>query len=110
MKRAGSPPGRRPHTWTTGLDPVRHDQYGAFLQCRAQANYRGEEWGMTFEEYEQLWQGQWHLRGRDADSLSMSRRDRDQPWTLENTYLDTRRNLNRRQGLIRAQRNRERTP
>jgi hypothetical protein len=106
MKKKGSPTGPRPHTWVTGLDPVRHDQYSAFLKARAQANFRGETWLLTFEDYEHLWSGQWHLRSRDSDGLSMSRLNPDQPWSTANCFIATRTRLNQ----IQATRRRPRGP
>jgi hypothetical protein len=106
MRKKGSPEGPRPHTWCTGLDPVRHDQYRAFIQARNQARFRGEAWIMTFEEYEAMWKGQWHLRSRDSDGLSMSRHDRALPWSTANCFIATRTRLNQ----IQATRRRPRGP
>jgi hypothetical protein len=95
MKRRGSPPGPRPHLWRAGPDPTRHDQYQAWLRSRAQAHFRGEAWNLTFEEYEAIWSPFWHQRGRDSNSLSMSRRDRTGAWSRDNCFLATRAELNR---------------
>jgi hypothetical protein len=97
MRKKGSPEGPRPHLWVTGSDPLRHDQYRAFIQARNQARWRGETWNLSFEQYEHLWAGQWHLRSRDSDGLSMSRTDRSQPWQVDNCFIATRTELNRRQ-------------
>lgn len=82
--------GARPHTWRSGPDPQRHDQYIAFLKQRAQARYRAEPWQLTFEEFEALWQHQWHRRGRASEDLCMSRLDYDQPWSVQNCRILSR--------------------
>ena len=94
MKRLGpgSPPGVRPHTWVTGPDPVRHEQYRAFIQQRNQARFRGETWTeeYTFDEWLALWREHWHQRGRKLQDYCMTRRDHTQPWTQENSQVITR--------------------
>jgi hypothetical protein len=104
MKRRGSPPGPRPHTWLVGSDPNLHRQYHSWHRARAQAHYRGEMWQLTFEEYVRLWQPYDHLRGRDGASYSMSRRDRSGPWSTSNCYMATRAELNRLQTPLRRPR------
>jgi hypothetical protein len=46
---------------------------------------------LTFEQWQQLWAGSWHLRGRSAHNLCVTRRDFDLPWSLDNCVLLTRR-------------------
>ncbi len=90
--------GPRPHVWRSGPDPLRHEQYIAWLKARAQANFRGEGWTMTFEEFEAMWNqdGSWHQRGRAADDLMMTRRDSGSPWSKDNCYIELRRDHLRR--------------
>ena len=87
----GSPPGPRPHTWRAGPDPVLRKQYRAWVQTRTQAEWRGEIWRIDWAEWQHIWAGQWHLRGRTAQSLCITRRDMSLPWTLQNAILITRR-------------------
>ena len=89
--------GLRPERWTTGPDQVRHAQYTAWMKAKAQANFRGEGWTLTFEEFEFLWNqdASWAQRGRGADDLMMTRLDSSQPWSKTNCYI-----LLRRTGLI----------
>lgn len=87
----GSPPGPRPHTWRAGPDPVLRKQYRAWVQTRTQAEWRGEIWKISWEDWQAIWAGQWHLRGRTAQSLCITRRDMSLPWTLQNAVLITRR-------------------
>ena len=82
--------GPRPQLWITGTDPETHDQYRAFVQCRNQARFRLEPWELTFAEWQQHWSGRWHLRGRAANSLCITRRDCALPWSMTNVIVITR--------------------
>ena len=82
--------GPRPQTWITGTDPDTHDQYRAFVQCRNQARFRSEPWELTFDQWCEHWAGRWHLRGRTADSLCITRRDCALPWSDSNVIVITR--------------------
>lgn len=96
--------GPRPQTWMSGPDPMRHDQYTAWMRARAQANFREEGWQMTFEEFETLWNenGNWHQRGRGADDLLMTRRDPSKPWSRDNCYIELRKLHLKRYGLLKT--------
>ncbi len=84
-KRMGSPPGPRPNMVKyPGIQAVYRLQWS---RMKAQANYRGEVWDITWEEYQNLWEGRWHLRGVHKGSLGMSRRDWQGPWTLDNVEI-----------------------
>jgi len=87
----GSPTGPRPHTWQIGSDPETHAQWRVWGQTRNQAQWRGETWQLSFDEWQALWQGSWHLRGRASHNLCVTRRDFDQPWRADNVVLLTRR-------------------
>lgn len=89
--------GPRPQVWVTGPDPLRHLQYRAFIQQRNQARWRGEEWTITFEQWLDLWGDRYHLRGRTVNSLCLTRRDYDLPWTQDNTEVVSRQEHNQRQ-------------
>lgn len=78
---------QRPSTWKTGPDPVRHDKYVAWMRAKAQADFRGEHWWMSFEEYEAKWGDLWHLRGRAADAKILTRIDPEGSWSPENTHI-----------------------
>jgi len=92
-KRGGRGP--RPHTWVTGTDPLRHDMYHNWARARAQALFRSEIWDLSFEAWEQFWQWDWHLRGRGAQDICITRIDRQQPWHQDNICKITRRDLAR---------------
>ena len=73
----------RPHTWHHP-DPRVHDQYYGFLRMRAQANFRHEEWDLTFEEYQAIWDARWESRGKRSDQYCLTREDPEKPWNLAN--------------------------
>lgn len=102
VKKHSGGPGLRPLVWKSGPDPISHEQYTAWGRSRAQAHFRGEEWHLTFEEYQQIWAGQWHLRGRTRNTLCMSRSDNDLPWSRNNCDIITRAEHNRRQAQNRS--------
>jgi hypothetical protein len=82
--------GPRPQTWVTGTDVTTHEQYRAFIQCRNQARFRSEPWQLTFAEWQAHWAGRWHLRGRTAESLCITRRDCAHAWSDSNVIVITR--------------------
>lgn len=82
--------GLRPHTWKVQGD-IPHEQHIAWLRAKAQANFRKEEWLLTFEEFQTLWEGMWHMRGRHVENYCLTREDSDGPWDTKNTVLVNRR-------------------
>ena len=92
--------GEKPERWKSGPDPKVHALYTPWLKAKAQANYRQEGWTMTFEEFAEMWEGQWHLRGRDGPDLCMCRLDSEKPWSKDNCELATRTEVNIRAGCI----------
>ena len=93
--------GPKPHLWKTGPDPVVHLKHIAWHRQRAQANHRGETWTLTFEQWLDCWGEKFDLRGRDADSLCMTRADWEGDWDEHNVELVIRREHFRRQGHAR---------
>lgn len=89
--------GPRPHVWVSGPDPAVHYQYRQYIQHKNQAQWRGEEYYLTFEEYQDLWRERWHQRGRTKDTYCLTRVDYDLPWCVENCDVITRGDHNRRQ-------------
>ena len=81
--------GPRPHVWKVqGLIP--HQQNLAWSRAKAQANYRGEVWLLTFEEFQRLWAGVWPYRGRGREDYVMARDDHEGAWVLGNVTVDRR--------------------
>ena len=91
-------PGPRPDMWVTGPDPVVHRKYLAWLQQRNQAQWRGETWNLSFEEWQALWGENWPNRGRERGCYCMTRRDHEAAWDTENAQVITREEHARQQG------------
>lgn len=96
----GGPSKSRPHLWRSGQDPYKHSMYIPWLKAKAQANFRGEDWQLDFEDFYELWNGSWHLRGRKGDNLCMSRIDMVGTWIKGNIQLMTIREHRIRQGAL----------
>lgn len=94
--------GPRPHTWITGPDPVIHKKYRVWIQAKNQAQFRGEPWALTFEEFQAIWSERWEHRGRTRGSYCMTRDDPDQAWDAANTIIITREEHAQRQADIRT--------
>lgn len=80
-----------PSIWITGPDPLRREQYYAYLKHRSQARYRGEDYSLTWPAWEQMWQGKWHQRGKLSNNLILGRVDWDRGWHLDNVEIMTMR-------------------
>lgn len=91
----------RPHVWICGPDEYKHQMYTPWMMARAQANFRGEVWDLTFEEFFKLWDGHWEQRGREVTDLCMSRKDWKKPWDKKNCVIITRQEHFINQGLSR---------
>jgi hypothetical protein len=98
--RLGKGTGIRPHVWKSGPDPLAHESYQAWLQCRNQANFRKEGWTLSFDEWQAHWAGMWHRRGRTSQELCITRIDCSRPWSNANVIIVTRRqHAQRKTGL-----------
>jgi hypothetical protein len=80
----------RPHIWICGPDEYKHSMYTPWMMARAQANYRGEEFLLTFEEFYSAWKKRWNQRGRKGHEYCMTRIDEDGPWSSDNIRVITR--------------------
>ena len=96
QRRGPQPP--RPHVWISGPDEYRHMKFIAWGRHKSQALFRGEDYQMSFEDFETAWADQFHLRGRSADSLILVRKDDEKAWHLDNVELIDRRLHLRREG------------
>jgi len=76
-------PGPRPELWTYP-DPEQHQQHIAYMRMKAQAAYRKEQFDLTIEEFFQLWENDWQLRGRSINDKCMHRINPNKPWTFTN--------------------------
>lgn len=77
----------RPHVWKIGPDIDRHTYYTWWLQQRNQAQFRGEQWYIDFEDWLVIWGDDIRERGRLKHQKCMTRNDQDRPWTVDNVVV-----------------------
>jgi hypothetical protein len=94
----------RPHLWIV-QGHIPHEQYVAWHRARAQAHFRNEVWDLSFEQFQALWQGRWHLRGRSNTSWCLVREDPDGAWHVSNVDCIPRVEHIRRQALYKGKKN-----
>lgn len=85
----GRKKGLYPNSWYSGPDPVDHKLYIDCQRARAQANFRGEGWSITEQEYIALWRenDSYKSKGRGTGCLCLVRIDLEKPWTLDNVVI-----------------------
>jgi hypothetical protein len=79
-------PGKpRPKAWKF-QDEFDHQRHRAWHRARAQANFRGEEWQLSIEDWFLFWPTvkAWSERGRSRDDYVLTRIDPEKAWTFEN--------------------------
>lgn len=77
-----------PNKWICGPDPLTREKYYAFLKHRSQARFRGEDYALTWEDWQGLWSDDdFQCRGRRADDLCLSRIDHLGEWSLANVEV-----------------------
>lgn len=94
--------GPRPHVWRVQGE-LNHEQYCAWLQARAQAQYRKEIFELTFEDFQLLWAGKWDQKGRGANNYCLTRKDPRLPWNIDNSICMNRKDHLRRQRLFKKE-------
>lgn len=101
-KGGGRPPGPRPdlQKYPGVLGRMRI----AWDRMKAQAKFRNEPWNLSWQDFQDLWEGHWHNRGRSVDDLCLTRIDWTGTWELGNIELVTRKEHYSRQGRARAER------
>lgn len=90
----------RPHTWKVQGE-VPHEQYRCWIQHKNQANFRGEDYELTFEQYQDLWKYNWDMKGRSTHNYCLTRIDSEGAWTMDNVEVIDRIEHLRRQGAAR---------
>lgn len=89
----GTPKGtKRTYMWKSGPDPIDHKLYVQCQRARAQANFRGEVWTITEQEYIDLWRenDRYLNKGRRPEDLCLTRRDPEGDWSMDNVIIVTR--------------------
>jgi hypothetical protein len=93
--------GPRPHCWKVQGE-IPHKQNLGWLRMKAQANYRGEVWMLSFEEYQRLWQDHWHQKGRGSEDYCLCREDAEGAWVWGNVVCIPRIEYLKRQRYYRS--------
>jgi len=79
---------QRPETWISGPDLVDHDKYYAWQKHKAQARFRGEEYALTWEDFQTIWPNELFVqRGRTRGCYSMIRLDTSKAWDISNVEV-----------------------
>lgn len=105
--RGGRP--QDPNSWISGPDLLQHEMYYAWSKHKSQAHYRKEQHDLTWADWQAIWHNPHDFlsRGRQPDSLVLTRRDIEQGWTRDNVEIITRlEQLRRTAELSRGRRNR----
>ena len=95
--------GTRPHTWKVQGE-LNHEQYLVWLQMKSQAMYRKEIFALEFEEFQRLWEGSWHLKGRGKGNWCLTREDPNGAWIWGNVMCIPREEHLTRQALYKKER------
>lgn len=86
---AKSRKGLRPHLWMYQGE-IPHQQHIAWMRMKAQCKFREEQFDLTMQQFQAMWEGRWHLRGRANSALCLSRKDPLKPWDVDNCQITER--------------------
>ena len=75
----------------TGSDPALHRMYVAFGYHRFTSRRRGDGWDLDWPDWRDAWLPSWSQRGRGRYDMCMGRIDLEQPWSVTNIHIVTRR-------------------
>lgn len=93
------PKRHHPQYWKSGPDYLDHQKYYAWLKHKAQAAYRGEEYSLTWRQWQKIWTNElWDQRGRAIDDVCLTRIDPEKSWNYKNCEIITRHQQFIRQG------------
>lgn len=74
----------KPQVWKSGPDEHKHKHYPGYSQQRNQANWREEDWRLTFDEWYTFWGDDIDNRGRSNGQYKLTRINKFKPWTIDN--------------------------
>ena len=91
----------KPGAWTY-KDEFRHIRHTPYLRQKAQAAFRNEYWGLTFEEFCKLWPDElWYQRGNYSECYCMTMIDHSLGWFWDNVMIMTRKESGARNNKMR---------
>lgn len=74
-----------------GDDVYQRERYYAFLKHRSQARYRGEDYTLTWEDWDSIWcDSSWANRGRAMTNFVLGRIDWSEGWHANNVRVMNR--------------------
>lgn len=75
-------------------DKFTWDRRLSWIRAKCQAEYRGERWDLTFEDYCVFWctEQRFYRKGRDIQAWVLTRYDYQGPWNRENCCILLREN------------------
>lgn len=101
-----------PEKWLSGPTMFDRDRFYAWHKHRSQANFRKEDYALTFIQWCEFWPNEelWEQRGRERTALVLVRIDPELAWCPDNCEIITRyeqllRSTARKQGKKYAQNN-----
>lgn len=102
-KGGGRVPGRD-YSYLNKYPGIQSEHRLSYSRMKAQAKFRGEEFLLTWEEYQQIWEGKWHLRTSHKGGLCLTRKDWTGSWSVANIEMVDRNTHWRRQAVERPSR------
>jgi hypothetical protein len=80
-----------PDKWITGPCELTHDKYYAWLKHKAQAKFRGEDYQLSWDDWQSIWSDDdFLLRGRSKESLCLQKIDLEDTWNKNNVIVAPR--------------------
>ena len=76
---------------------IQAEQRLSWSRMKAQAKFRKEPWDLSWEDYNQIWDKKWHLRGTEKGSYVLTKIDQSGVWHKDNVEVIPRLEQWRRQ-------------
>lgn len=76
---------------------IQAEQRLSWSRMKAQAKFREEPWDLSWEDYNQIWDKKWHLRGTEKGSYVLTKIDQSGVWCKDNVEVIPRLEQWRRQ-------------
>jgi hypothetical protein len=81
---------------------IQAEQRMSWSRMKAQAKFRDEPWDLSWEDYNQIWDKKWHLRGTEKGSYVLTKIDQSGVWHKDNVEVIPRLEQWRRQNKNRT--------
>ena len=79
-------------TYKMFRDSFSNERRLAWIRSKAQAEFRGEVWNISWEEFCHFWKtpSLWSRRGRHINNLVLTRYNVEAPWDKDNCCIITK--------------------